>query len=112
MEKQLYIIHLKNSLAGLDIKSADDLERIIRDFLQSNLTEVEFERAGKKKVVDLKQQVEALEINGEYTLGLTLRSSAGVSIKPHEVMALLFKLPSDNASLISILKTRTVLKSH
>jgi radical SAM family uncharacterized protein/radical SAM-linked protein len=112
MEKQLYIIHLKNSLAGLDIGSVEDLEQTVRDFLQNNLTEVEFERAGKKKVVDLKQQVETLEIKGEYTLGLTLRSSAGVSIKPHEVMALLFQLPSDKASLISILKTRTVLKSH
>ncbi|VAV85439.1 FIG092679: Fe-S oxidoreductase [hydrothermal vent metagenome] len=111
MEKQRYIIYLKNSLVGLDIGS-DDMERTVRDFLQNRLTEVEFERAGKKKVVNLKQQVETIEFKDEFTLDLTLRSSAGVSIKPHEVMALLFQLPSEQASLIPILKTRTVLKSH
>jgi len=111
MEKQRYIIYLKNSLVGLDIGS-DEIERTVRDFLENRLTEVEFERAGKKKVVNLKQQVETIDIKDEFTLGLTLRSSAGVSIKPHEVMALLFQLPSEQASLISILKTRTVLKSH
>jgi len=118
MEKQQYIIYLKNSLVGLDIGS-DEVERIVSEFLQSRLTEVEFERAGKKRKVDLKQQVEAIDFKDESTssetafkLGLTLRSSAGGSIKPHEVIALLFQLPAEDASLIPILKTRTILKSH
>jgi len=111
MEKQRYIIYLKNSLVGLDIGS-DEIERTVRDFLENHLTEVEFERAGKKKVVNLKQQVESIDFTDEFTLGLTLLSSVGVSMKPHEVMALLFQLTSDQASLIPIRKTRTVLKLH
>ncbi len=111
MRAQKYLVSLKNGPLGLDIDPRR-IRGVIRDFLDSDSIEAEIDRGGKKKTLDVRPLVEELVLTEDLTLALTLRKSEGAGIKPHEAVSLLLDLPDPKASLIPILKTKTVLKSY
>ncbi len=110
MKAQKYLVFLKNGPLGLDIEPRR-IDGVIRDFSNNDSIDLEIERAGKKKHIDVKPLVEELTLKDDLVLGLTLRQGEGAGVKPHEVVAHLLNLPANKASLIPILKTKTVLEN-
>ncbi|MEE9614305.1 MAG: TIGR03960 family B12-binding radical SAM protein [Thermodesulfobacteriota bacterium] len=107
MRAQNFLIFLKNGPAGLDIEPKR-LDGILRDFLDMDSVVLHLDREKKRKEVDIRPLVGEISHVGDLTISLGLGIENGVSVKPHEVVAHILNLPAEKASLIPILKTRTV----
>ena len=108
IKAQKYLIFLNNGPCGINIKP-DKVDGIVRDFLKQQSIEVEIARGKKQKTLDIRPLVDELVRTDDSTLSLALRRTESAGIKPHEVVSCLFSMPLPDASLIPILKTRTVL---
>lgn len=103
-----YIITLmKDGPLGLDIDS-ERIDGLLRDFLSRDSIPVSIEKEGRTKDVDLRPLVGGLSRTDGLTLRLMLKKATGASVRPHDVLACLLGLPRESASLIPILKTRSV----
>lgn len=102
-----YIITLKDGPLGLDIDS-ERIDGFLRDFLSRDSVPVSIEREGRTREIDLRPLVNGLSRVDGHTLRLTLRKASGASVRPHDVLSCLLGLPRESATLIPILKTRSV----
>ncbi|MBZ0220774.1 MAG: TIGR03960 family B12-binding radical SAM protein [Candidatus Methylomirabilis sp.] len=102
-----YIITLKDGPLGLDIDS-ERIDGFLRDFLSRDSIPVSIEKEGRTRDIDLRPLVDGLSRIDGLTLRLTLKKASGASVRPHDVLACLLGLPRESASLIPILKTRSV----
>jgi radical SAM family uncharacterized protein/radical SAM-linked protein len=107
IKAQHYMISLENGPLGLNIDSKR-IDGFLRDFLMMDSIVVHIERADKSHDVDIRPLLGELSRVGDLALGLMLKSVNGASIRPSEVLARLFNLSKEQASLIPIRKTRTV----
>jgi radical SAM family uncharacterized protein/radical SAM-linked protein len=104
---QHYMISLENGPLGLNIDSKR-IDGFLRDFLMMDSIVVHIERGEKSRDVDIRPLLGELSRVGDLTLGLMLKSVNGAYVRPYEVLARLFNLSKEQASLIPIRKTRTV----
>jgi hypothetical protein len=103
-----YILFLNCCPPGLDI-DINDIDGIIRDFKDRESIVVRIQKKDKVREIDIKPLVAELSHAGDMTLKLVLRNNAGgASARPHDVVACLFNLSREDASLIPITKTGTV----
>jgi radical SAM-linked protein len=107
IKAQQYVISLKNGPLGLKIDS-ERIDGFVRDFLKMDSIVVHLERGDKSRDVDIRPLLGKISHEGEFTLGLVLNSVNGASVRPYEVIARLFNLSREAASLIPIRKTKTV----
>jgi hypothetical protein len=70
---------------------------------------VRIERGDKSRDIDIRPLLGEITHPGDYTLNLTLKCVNGTSVRPDSVLARLLNLTKEEASLIPILKTRTVV---
>jgi len=102
-----YLIFLKNGPAGLKIEP-QRIDGILRDFLNKASVVIRVQKEDKVTEVDLRQQVTGLAHAGDSTLTLVLKRVQGANARPHDVVACLFGIPREDASLIPILKVKAV----
>ncbi|MBI5587085.1 MAG: TIGR03960 family B12-binding radical SAM protein [Deltaproteobacteria bacterium] len=102
-----YLIFLKNGPAGLNIEP-QRIDGILRDFLNKASTVIRIQKEDKVTEVDLRPQVAELTRTGDSTLRLVLKRGQGPSARPHDVVACLFGIPREDASLIPVLKVKAV----
>ncbi|HLE09380.1 MAG TPA: TIGR03960 family B12-binding radical SAM protein [Thermodesulfobacteriota bacterium] len=110
IKAQKYLVFLKNGPLGLDIEP-QKIEDMVRDFLQMDSISVEIKREGKTRIVDIRPLLSELALAGGSTLAFTLCKREGGGCRPGTVISRLFGLSPEKASLIPILKVKTVLKS-
>jgi radical SAM family uncharacterized protein/radical SAM-linked protein len=103
-----YLVFLKDGPAGLDI-GLREIDGFLRDFHGRHAAVARVAKEDRVTEVDIKPLVAALTHGGDYTLRLTLKKGGGASPRPHDVLACLLNLSSQDSSLIPILKTRAVL---
>ncbi|HAO93213.1 MAG TPA: hypothetical protein DCR11_04880 [Deltaproteobacteria bacterium] len=102
-----YFIDLKDCPLGLNIDS-ERIEGIVRDFLSKDSLKIRVDKGEEKaaKEIDIRTAVEALSFHGESTLKLVLKKAEGATARPHDILATLFGIPRQDASLIPVVKTR------
>ena len=102
-----YIVAVKDGPLGIKIEP-ERIEGLLRDFLAKDSIPVRITREDKVTDVDLKPALAGLSQSGA-DLSLVLRRCEGSPpARPSDVMACLFGLSREDASLIPILKVRTV----
>ena len=72
---------------------------------KDHLVVTRYGKKGRKRTVDLCLAVDHIELTGEETLEISLRSADGVILRPGEVLQSLFSLTDDQFSRARILKT-------
>ncbi|MFQ5735363.1 MAG: hypothetical protein ACE5GY_00695 [Thermodesulfobacteriota bacterium] len=103
-----YILFLKGNPLGLDI-DIKNIDGILRDFKDRESIVVRIKKVDKVREIDIRPYLAELTHAGGMTLRLVLRKDAGgASVRPHDVLACLFNLSREDASLIPIIKTRAV----
>ena len=103
-----YIAQIKDGPLGMNIEP-ERIEGLLRDFLSKDSIPVRITREDKVTDVDLKPSLAALSCAGDSNLSLVLRKVEGIPpARPSDVLACLFGLSREDASLIPILKIRTV----
>ncbi|MDP2690143.1 MAG: TIGR03960 family B12-binding radical SAM protein [Deltaproteobacteria bacterium] len=103
-----YILFLKGGPLGLDI-DIKNIDGILRDFKDRESIVVRVKKDEQVRDIDIKPLVAELSHTGDLALRLVLRKGdTGAAIRPHDVMACLFNLSRDDASLIPIIKTKAV----
>ncbi|MBI1910984.1 MAG: TIGR03960 family B12-binding radical SAM protein [Deltaproteobacteria bacterium] len=102
-----YLIFLKNGPKGIKIEP-ENIDGFIEDFLNKDSIPIRIQKEDKVTVIDIKPQVAELSHTGDLTLRLTLKKSPGASVRPHDVVACLFNIPKEDASLIPVLKIKAV----
>jgi radical SAM-linked protein len=103
-----YIVQIKDGPLGIDIEP-ENIEGLLRDFSAKDSIPVRITREDKVTDVDLKPSLAALSYAGESNLSLVLRKVEGTPpVRPADVLACLFGLSREDASLIPVLKIRTV----
>jgi radical SAM-linked protein len=105
---QQYVIELKDGPPGLNI-DFKGIDGFVRDFLKMDSILVHIERGARSRDIDIRPLLAELSLTGDLSLGLKLKSVNGVSVRPDEVLSRLFNLSKEEASLIPIRKTGTVL---
>jgi hypothetical protein len=108
IKAQQYVIQLKDGPPGLkiDLKGIDGF---VRDFLMMDSIPVHVERGDKSRDIDIRPLLTELSHTGDLTLALELRCVNGAGVRPDEVLSRLFNPSKQEASLIPIRKTGTVL---
>ncbi len=109
MKAQEFLISLEDSPLGLNI----DKEKVKKDieiFLAKDEIPVEVTKGEKKKVVDLKPFIERLCVDQRGNISLILKETQQRRIRPQDVLRALFGLPPEKASLIPILKVKTLFQ--
>jgi len=103
-----YIARIKDGPLAIDIEP-EKIEGLLRDFSAKDSIPVRIAREDKVVDVDLKPAIAAISTAGDSTLSLLLRRVEGAPpARPHDVLACLFGLSREDASLIPVLKIRTV----
>ncbi len=102
-----YLVFLKNGPLGLNIEP-ERIDGILRDIERRDSIPLTLERAKRRVVVDIKPLVEDITLVDATTLRLVLRRGERGSVRPREVVAHLFDLSEEDASLIPVLKTKAV----
>ena len=102
-----YIVMVKDGPLGIKIEP-ERIEGLLRDFLAKDSIPVRITREDKVTDVDLRPALAGLSLSGA-DLSLVLKRCEGSPpARPSDVMACLFGLSREDASLIPILKVRTV----
>jgi len=103
-----YIAQIKDGPLGINIEP-ERIEGLLRDFSAKDSIPVRITREDKVTDVDLKPSLAALSYAGDSNLSLVLRKVEGTPpVRPADVLACLFGLSREDASLIPVLKIRTV----
>ncbi len=102
-----YLIILKNGPAGFNIEP-ERIDGLIRDFLKKDSITIRIEKEGKAAYIDLKPLIAGLSREGDSTLKLVLKRRPGAGARPHDVIACLFGLSREDASLIPITKIKSI----
>jgi len=102
-----YLIFLNNGPAGLHIEP-QKIDGILRDFLNKTSVVIRVRKEDKVTEIDLREQVAGLTHAGDSTLRLVLKRGRGASARPHDVVACLFDISREDATLIPILKVKAV----
>lgn len=110
MKSQKYSIFMQNNPAGINIDQGR-IESQIAKVLSADSFNVQLERKKKVKNLDLKLLLEELYLDEDLTVNISLKFKEGGSIKPFEVVENIFNLSHKEATLIPILKTKTILQS-
>jgi radical SAM-linked protein len=102
-----YIASIKDGPLGINIEP-ERIEGLLRDFSAKDSIPVRITREDKVTDVDLRPALAGLSLSGA-DLSLVLKRCEGSPpARPSDVMACLFGLSREDASLIPILKVRTV----
>lgn len=102
-----YLIFLKNGPLGIGIEPKE-IDGILRDFCRRESVLLHIVKKDKVREVDIRPLVREIELAGDGVVRLVLRRGESVSVKPQDVLANLFDLSKEEASLIPILKTKAV----
>jgi radical SAM family uncharacterized protein/radical SAM-linked protein len=103
-----YIVQIKDGPLAINIEP-EEIEGLLRDFSSKDSIPVRITREDKVTDVDLKPSLAALTYKGDSNLSLVLRKvEGGPPVRPYDVLACLFGLSREDASLIPVLKIRTV----
>lgn len=102
-----YIVNLKNGPLGINIEP-DRIDGFLRDFLSQDSIPVRIEKEEKVREIDIRPMLADISSIGDLTLKLVLKKGEGASVRPHDVLARLFNLSREDASLIPILKAKAV----
>ncbi len=105
MKAQTFLASLEDSPLGLNI---DKVRRDIESFLAKEEIPVEVTKGEKTKVIDLKPFIERLCVDQRGNISLTIRETQQSRIRPQDVLMALLGLPPEKASLIPILKVKTL----
>ncbi|MFQ5465883.1 MAG: TIGR03960 family B12-binding radical SAM protein [Thermodesulfobacteriota bacterium] len=103
MDKVHYLCFVKDGPPGLDIDSKG-FEAVIEDFHKRSSAIARIKKKDKVIEVDLKDAVTGLSRAGD-SIRLCLVNAGAVSVRPVDVLAYLFNLTREDASLIPVLKT-------
>ncbi len=116
MKGNEYLIDVTNGPADAEGLGIDfiELERRIESFLAKDQIPITVRRKEKLKELDLKPFIDSILLEDESKIRLVLKTSVGLGregggVKPHECITALLNLRPEDALLIPILKTRTVL---
>jgi radical SAM family uncharacterized protein/radical SAM-linked protein len=103
-----YIVSIKDGPLGINIEP-ERIEGLLRDFSAKDSIPVRITREDKVTDVDLKPSLAAFSYAGDSNLSLVLRKVEGTPpVRPADVLSCLFGLSREDASLIPVLKIRTV----
>ncbi|MBI5237165.1 MAG: TIGR03960 family B12-binding radical SAM protein [Deltaproteobacteria bacterium] len=102
-----YFIFLKKGPKGLNIEP-EDINGFLRDFVAKDSIVTRITREDKVTEVDIKPQLAELSHIGDSTLRLALKKSGSANVRPIDVVACLFNISREDASLIPILKAKAV----
>lgn len=102
-----YLIFLKNGPSGLNIEP-DRIDGFLRDFLAKDSIIIGITREDKVKEVEIRPLLAEFTNMGDMTLRLVVKKSDGAAVRPYDVIARLFNISREDASLIPILKSRSV----
>jgi radical SAM-linked protein len=110
-----YLVFLKGGsegeyapVSGLNIRP-ENIDGILREFLSKDFAVVSVVREGKPPAeVDIRPLVAGLSHTGEGALKLVLKKSQSVSVRPGDVLACIFGISLKEASLIPVLKIKTI----
>ncbi len=105
-----YIIYLKNGPTGFNIEP-DRIDGFIRDFLKKDSAAVRVEKEGKAAYIDLKPLVSGLSREGD-SVKLVFKRNPGAGARPLDVIACLFDLSREDASLIPIKKIKSITEAE
>ena len=109
MSENGYIILLTDGPQGLDI-DLDDIDGILRDFQTKDSFLLSISKKDKVRELDIKPLVSEIGLDGDGSgkLRLVLKKTDGPVLRPTDVLVGLLNLSVEDASLIPILKTKTV----
>lgn len=102
-----YLVSIMDSPLGMDIEP-DSFEGLIRDFSSKETIPVRVTREDKAVEFDIKPSLVEISRADNARLKLVLRRREGAPVRPADVIACLFGISREDASLIPVLKTRTV----
>lgn len=106
-----YLVFLKTSPPEVlkETGGFNDIDGFIRAFQAKESCIVRVRKEDKVTEIDIKSGVAELGDAGDGTLRLALRKGAGPNIRPYDAVAAIFNLSREDASLIPILKTKSVI---
>ncbi len=107
MKAQEFLISFEDSPLGFNIDE-ERFQREIESFLAKDEIPVEVTRGEKKRVIDLKPFIERLYVDQRGNISLILKETQQGRIRPQDVLRALFGLPPEKASLVPILKVKTL----
>ncbi len=107
MKAQEFLISLEDSPLGLNI-DRERFQREIESFLAKDEIPMEVTKGEKKRVIDLKPFIERLCVDQRGNISLILKETRQGRTRPQDVLRALFGLPPEKASLVPILKVKTL----
>ena len=112
MKRSKYIIRVKNGPLSSEDLAIDfnGLGGLVKDFVNQSTIDLQIQRKGKTRDIDIKPLLEGLSVTSDGAIELILNSSGeGPGVKPYEVIQALLGVSLEDSLLIPILKTKTVL---
>ncbi len=109
MDATEYLVFLENGPEGLNVEPGR-IDGFLRDFLSQESIPTRINKGDKSKTIDIKPLIVDFSRMGG-NLRLVLKKNAGLSVRPFDAVARLLNLSREEASLIPILKTRTVYRN-
>ncbi|MCK4846289.1 MAG: TIGR03960 family B12-binding radical SAM protein [Deltaproteobacteria bacterium] len=106
IKSQSYLTSLLDEPLGLDIESIR-VDGILRDFSEKASVEVEVQRKGKTKTVNIKPILRDVTFEQGKSVGFTLLKAEGASVRPLEALSYILGCCAEDLSLIPIQKIKT-----
>jgi radical SAM-linked protein len=106
IKSQSYLTTLLDEPLGLDIESSR-VEGILRDFSIETSVEVEVERKGKKKIVNIKPLLRDVIFEQGRSVEFTLLKAEGAGVRPVEALSYILGISAKDLSLTPIRKFKT-----